>query len=317
MSRTIRRASHDDESDLTTIAAIVNACSPEWPTSTTEMRWSDETYPGTVRLIAELDGRPIGAATVGRIYVYPADYDGLWGSVDVLPDSRRQGVGSALLQTIAAEAAVAGKGFLHISANEARPDAIAFLVHRGFVEIDRHRVVRLELAGLERPAVTPPDGVMLTNLAVRPDLVDGVHRVAIEAFPDIPASVPMAPGDLAEFRSRDVDRPGVPAAAFVVALDEPSGDVVGYANLAFRAGSTTEALHDMTAVSPGWRGRGLAIAMKRATISWAIDNGLTALETGNDEANAAMRAVNAALGYRPQPDEVTLRGSVAEAMMKR
>jgi hypothetical protein len=30
-----------------------------------------------------------------------------------------------------------------------------------------------------------------------------------------------------------------------------------------------------------------------------------------------MRAVNSSLNYRPQPDEVTLRGSVAEAMMER
>jgi RimJ/RimL family protein N-acetyltransferase len=73
----------------------------------------------------------------------------------------------------------------------------------------------------------------------------------------------------------------------------------------------------MTAVRAAWRGRGLATAMKRATIAWAIDQGLAALETGNDEDNLAMRAVNARLGYRPQPDEVTLRGSVAEAMMER
>jgi GNAT superfamily N-acetyltransferase len=317
MTSTIRRARADDEADLATIAAIINVSAPEWPTSVADMRWSDETYPGTVRLIGELDGRPVGAATVGRIFVYPPEYDGLWGSVDVLLDARRRGVGGGLLRAIAAEAAAAHKGFLHISATEARPDGIAFLVNRGFVEIDRHRIVRLELAGLEAPSAVPPDGFTFTTLEVRPDLVGGVHRVALEAFPDIPGSVPMAAGDLAEFRARDVDRPGVPAGAFVIALAEGTGDVVGYANLAFRAGSTTEAIHDMTAVRAAWRGRGLATAMKRTTIGWAIENGLTTLETGNDEANAAMRAVNAVLGYVPQPDEVTLRGSVAEAMMER
>jgi GNAT superfamily N-acetyltransferase len=317
MSSTIRRASNDDQADLATIAAIINESAPEWPTSVADMRWSDETYPGTVRVFAELDGRPVGVATVGRIFVYPPDYDGLWGSVDVLPAARRRGFGGALLRAIAAETAAAGKGFLHISGTEARPDGIGFLVHRGFVEIDRHRVVRLELAGIEPPSTAAPVGIVFTNLAARPDLVDGVHRVALEAFPDIPGSVPMAAGDLAEFRARDVDRPGVPAGAFVIALAEATGDVVGYANLIFRAGSTTEAIHDMTAVLPAWRRRGLATAMKRTTIAWAIDHGLIALETGNDEANAAMRAVNSSLGYRPQPDEVTLRGSVAEAMMER
>jgi RimJ/RimL family protein N-acetyltransferase len=71
----------------------------------------------------------------------------------------------------------------------------------------------------------------------------------------------------------------------------------------------------MTAVDRAWRGRGLATTMKLATIAWAIEHGLTALETGNDEANAPMRAVNARLGYQPLPDEVVMRGPLIGAMM--
>jgi GNAT superfamily N-acetyltransferase len=316
VSLVIRRAAGDD-ADLATVAAIVNVTSPESPTSAAERRWSDRTYPGTIRLIGELEGRPVGVATVGRIYMYRPDFDGLWASVDVLPQARRRGVGGALLRAIAGEAAALGKGFLHIPATEARSDGIAFLEHRGFVEIDRHRIVRLELAGVERPEIVAPAGLALTDLARQPDLVEGVHRVAVEAFPDIPSSEPMATGDLDEFRARDVDRPGMPPDAFIVGVDATTGEVAGYASLLFLGGSTTEAIHDMTAVRSGWRGRGLATAMKRATIAWAIDHGLATLETGNDEANGAMRAVNARLGYRSRPDEVTLRGSVAEAMMER
>ena len=314
MTLAIRRAGGDD-ADLATITAIVNAVMPEWPTSIDQLRWSDQTYPGTVRLIAELAGRPVGAATVGRIFMYAADFNGLWGSIDVLPDVRRRGIGGSLLRAIASEAAAAGKGFMHIPASELQPEGIAFLERRGFVEIDRHRIVRLLLAGLDRPPVAAPDGFVLTDLDRRPDLVAGVHRVAIEAFPDIPGSEPMAAGDLAEFRARDVDRHGMPPDAFIVGVDAETGEVAGYASLLFKAGSTTEAVHDMTAVRAAWRGRGLATAMKRATIAWSIDHGLTALETGNDEENLGMRAVNARLGYEPQPDDVTLRGSVAAAMM--
>jgi GNAT superfamily N-acetyltransferase len=317
MSIAIRRADNANDADLATIAAIANIASPERPTSAAELRWSDEMYPGAVLLIAELGERPVGAATVGRIFIYPADYDGLWGSVDVRPEARRQGIGGALLRAIATEASGLGKGFLHIPGTDARPEGIAFLTRRGFVEIDRHRIVRLELAGLERPAVEPPPGLLLTDLAQRPDLVAAVHRVAVEAFADIPGTEPMAAGDLAEFRARDVDRPGMPPDAFIVGIDAATGEVAGYASLLFLAGSTTEAVHDMTAVRQAWRGRGLATAMKRATIAWAMDHRVEALETGNDEANAAMRAVNARLGYRPKPDEVTLRGSVAAAMMER
>jgi RimJ/RimL family protein N-acetyltransferase len=67
----------------------------------------------------------------------------------------------------------------------------------------------------------------------------------------------------------------------------------------------------MTAVGRRWRGRGVATALKRATIAWAIEHGLKILETGNDEDNGAMRAVNARLGYRPIPDMLTMRGPLA------
>ena len=64
----------------------------------------------------------------------------------------------------------------------------------------------------------------------------------------------------------------------------------------------------MTAVRRDWRGRGLATVLRRPTVAWAIDRGLTALVTGNDVDNASMRAVNARLGYVPLPDEVEMRG---------
>jgi len=82
-------------------------------------------------------------------------------------------------------------------------------------------------------------------------------------------------------------------------------------------GSTRAAWHDMTAVARAWRGRGLAGALKRATIGWAIGNGLDTLESGNDIDNVAMRAVNARLGYRPIADRLVLRGPAVGAMMDR
>ena len=93
-----------------------------------------------------------------------------------------------------------------------------------------------------------------------------------------------------------------------MAVDDATGDAVAYASLLFVPGSTTVAWHDMTAVRRAFRGRGLATILKRATIAWAIDHGLEALETGNDVENAPMRAVNARLGYAPLPDELTMRG---------
>ena len=193
----------------------------------------------------------------------------------MLADARRQGVGTALLTRISARAAADGKIGLHIPASASRPFAVEFLLHRGFEEHERMTALRLDLAGLVPPAVDPPAGVTLTTLAARPDLVTGVHQVALEAFADIPGGdEPMTVGDLAEFRARDVDRDSIPPEAFFVALDAASGDVIGYSSLMLTPGSTTTAWYDMTAVLRAWRGRGLAVALKRATIGWAIGRGL-------------------------------------------
>jgi mycothiol synthase len=298
------------DDDLESFARIVSTVSPDDSTSVDEIRWSDATYPGGRRFLAWLDGVAVGAAGVGRVYVYPEDFPGLWATVSVLPEHRRRGVGSALLAAIAEAARDAGKSMLVGRTTADRPDAIAFLANRGFHEHDRMKAVRLDLAGVAPPAVDAPAGVEITTLEARPDLVDGVYAVAVEAFPDIPSNVPMATGTLEEFRARDVDRAIVPKGAFAVGLDAATERVVGYANLILVPGNPRVAWHDMTAVVRSWRGRGLATALKRATIGWAIANGLEALETANDTDNAAMRAVNARLGYRPLPDEVDVRGPV-------
>jgi GNAT superfamily N-acetyltransferase len=307
-----------DDADLERLVAIVNATSPDDPTSLDEIHWSDATYPGATRYLAEVDGRTVGAATTGRIYMYPPDHPGFWGSVAVLPKARRRGVGERLLRAISDAAGSAGKTELHIGCADDRPEGIEFLAHRGFAELERSKSARLELAGVTAPPVVPPPGIDITTLAARPDLVEGVHAVALETFDDIPGGDdPMVAGDLAEFRARDVDRPSIPRDAFFVAVGPATGRVVGYASLIMVPGSTTTAWHDMTTVLRADRGRGIARALKAATIAWALDNGLTALETGNDEANAPMRAVNARLGYRPLPDEITMRGPLFGGMMTR
>ena len=303
----IRPAETDD--DLATIVAIVDGSTPEEPNSVENMHWSDATYPGTARFLAELDSRPVGAASVGRIYVYPPEFDGFWATVEVVPEARHRGIGQLLFETISERALAAGKTALHMPVSEARPESVAFLTRRGFREYERSKIVRLELAGLAPPPVELPDGIALTTLAESPDLVHGVHAVAVEVFPDIPGGdVPTEAGDFAEFVARDVARPSIPPEAFFVAVEPAGGTVVGYASLLFLPGQTRAAWHDMTAVARAWRGRGLARALKHATIGWAIANGLEVLETGNDTDNLPMRAVNLRIGYKPAADRLVMRG---------
>ena len=310
------RLAVDSDDEMAAIAGLATAGAPEEPTSVASMRWGETTYPGGARWVAERDGAIVATADVGRIYMYAPDFDAFWATIKVAEDERRHGIGATLLERVRDHARAAGKTHLHIPTNEARPEGIDFLAHRGFVEYDRSKSARLDLAGMTPPEVTVPDGIAITSLADRPDLVAGVHAVALEAFEDIPGGDrPMDVGDLAEFRLRDVDRDEIPPGAFAIAVDEADGTVAGYAVLSLLPGSTTAAWHDMTAVRRAARGRGIARALKLTTVGWAIRNGLHSLETSNDVDNAPMRAVNQRLGYRSLPDEVTMRGPVGDGII--
>ena len=317
--RTLIRPAGSYETDLAAVVATVNATRPDEPTSIDELRWEDATYPGGMRFLAEVAGRAVGAATIGRIYMHPPEFDGMWTTIDVLAEARRQGIGGELLATVSEVARASGKSALFVPVSEGRPEGIEFFTHLGFAEYERTKSVELDLAGRTPPAVDPPAGVVLTSLSDDPDLVAGVHAVASETFADIPGGdQPVAVGDLAEFRARDVDRHSIPKDSFMVALERSSGRVIGYASLILApGGDRAMAWHDMTAVVRDWRGRGVATAFKRATIAWAISSGVALLRTGNDTANAPMRAVNSRLGYRPLPDTLTLRGPLNGAMMDR
>jgi mycothiol synthase len=312
----IHRIDHTDEAGLLAYVRIRNAVTPDNTDSLEQIRWESATYPGeVVRFLAEAGdeaGDAVGTACAGRIWMHAKDFERYWIGIWVVPEARRRGVGSALYAAASEAARTAGKTGFQTELSEAHADGHRFLANRGFIETDRSKMVRLELAGRRPPEVRVPAGIRLVTLAERPDLLPGVHAVAIEAFPDIPSTdEPIDVGTLEAFTARDVDRTGVPKDAFFVALDAASGEVAGYASLIYEAGSTTVAYHDMTAVRRAYRGRGIAGALKRASIAWAIDHALEALDTGNDETNAPMRAVNAAHGYRPVPDWIGLQGPLA------
>lgn len=71
-------------------------------------------------------------------------------------------------------------------------------------------------------------------------------------------------------------------------------------------------MHGMTGVRPEWRGRGIAIALKRAQIAAAKAAGLRELRTTTAFGNAPMLHVNERLGYRHGVAWVHLRGPLLD-----
>jgi mycothiol synthase len=260
--------------------------------------------------LAVLDGEPVGVGSAG----VPMENEAAGFAVSmlfVLREARRRGVGGLLYKRVSAHARALGYSELLMFSFEDDPDTAGFAGRHGFAVVARTRGLRLPLDGCPRPAVTPPAGVAITTLAARSELAHGVWEVADEAFPQIPqvGDAPVQAGSYEQFAARHLSGPRyIPDATFVgVAKDE----VVGYAQLAWMSRSARIADHAMIAVRNGWRGRGIAQALKAAQIAWALDNGLQELRAGNEERNRAARAVNAHFPYVPLPDFLHLRGPAA------
>lgn len=71
-------------------------------------------------------------------------------------------------------------------------------------------------------------------------------------------------------------------------------------------------MHGMRGVRRAWRGRGIAIALKRAQIAAAQAAGLRELRTTTAFGNAPMLHVNERLGYRRGVAWVHLRGALLD-----
>lgn len=293
------------DADLATWVATYNRASPcrREGVAYTRHAWSvaDEWS----AFIAERDGRPVGAAHVEIDVWSPGSCNGS-GMVVVPPEERRRGVGSLLAARLSEWTRERGRVGLDVWCDVASADAMGFWSGRGFVEVSRERLSHLDLAIAEvTPPELPPD-VTVISLGDRTDLEEGMYRVGAESVEDIPGADPYDAGDFAQWRHGELGWPDLLRDCSVVAL--VGDEVIGFSTLVAFTERPGLAEHEMTAVARGWRGRGLATAMKRQIIANARAAGLTTLEAMNEERNAPMLTVNERLGYRPVTAWVQLRG---------
>ena len=185
-------------------------------------------------ILAFLDDLPVGIG-VGR----PSSLAGAnFAMVRVLPEARRQGVGTALLESISEHARAAGRNELwgRIRADDA--GSLEFAGERGFHETGRERDVVLDVERAPIGVAHVP-GIEFTTLAERPDLVRAVYELDVEVTPDVPAHGDQEPMTFERWHASNLEGPGAMPEAYVVALD---GDqVVGYTGLRRRGSDTAEA----------------------------------------------------------------------------
>jgi mycothiol synthase len=255
----------------------------------TELRAQDS--PDRLLLLARLDGAVVGSGVADR-----SDTEG-GGFVAprVVPEQRRRGVGSALLEPLATH--VADLGVPEVRAMVDDAGSLAFAEHFGFAEVDR-QVEQVRALGAEPPPAALPAGVEVISLDQQPDLwaasYDGFGR---EVLADFAVFEPLGitAGQWADSWAGD---------PMFLALHE--GAVIGCAGLHRDTDRPERGENALTAVRRDWRGRGIASHLKRLTLHWAAEHGLSELYTWTQAGNVSMLRLNEHLGYLTGQTSITV-----------
>jgi len=295
----IRRCADDD--DKAASLANYNAI---WPLDAITM---DEVRSFESRASAFADFlAPGGSAWVGLLPWRPGFGETF---VTVLPEHRRQGLGTAFYEHISAWLIEHDIDQIDATVPEDDEESIAFAVKRGFHEVERNGRMILDLGAIDPERPAPPEGIEIVTWDQRPDLGRGIYDVACEAYQDIPGDRDQTIEPFEDWLEHEMNGSGDRADATFLAV---SGDeVVGYSKFSLTAAQPTTAHHDMTAVKRAWRQRGVAGALKRTQILWAKEQGYERLATQNEVRNEPIRRLNKRLGYREAPGRIAMRGPLA------
>jgi GNAT superfamily N-acetyltransferase len=175
----IRRAVTDG--DLAAYVSVWGEIRPNDPVSVDFVRERLARETERLCLLAELDGAAVGCGFVGR-----SSQPGCRpvGAV-VLPRCRRRGLGGALLDRCLAHARNLHAETAQGAVLEDDAESLAFVLHRGFVVLDRVVALELDLAQAA-PERSPPEGIEIVELDDA--RLAGAFEVFAEGAGDIPAA---------------------------------------------------------------------------------------------------------------------------------
>lgn len=316
---TIRPFKENNE-DYRQAVGIVNAVWPEYPDTVEEWKESDEKRSKLVkrgRFFAEMDGRPVGFATYGQsLWInHPGK---LFVGVEVLPEFRKRGVGTALWERLCQEVQQFDPLRLLAHTREDHADGIRFAEKLGFKECMRDWESRLDPASLDLnewsrySRQVAEQGIEIKTVA---ELESDPNRdrklYDLEWFidRDVPSPEPPSKVPFEEFQ-KVWERNNLLPDAWFVAVD--NGEYVGMTNLWTSQANAKLLYVGLTGVTRSHRKRGIAMALKVLSVEYALQNGFSEIRTWNEINNQAMLGINNRLGFVRQPAHIEFRKEMRE-----
>lgn len=315
--------------DYEGVATVLNADTPEYPTTAGNIRDRDARRPERLtwlRLVAEEDGPSVAPAVAGVVTATQMTWmyhpQKFFFDLNVYPRLVGEGVRAALYKAMLEALAPHDPIQLNTRAREDETDRLRFLEARGFVEYDRDWESRLDPAraelgeynGLE-PALRE-QGIVLRTLAELmesdPDYARKLFDLDWEASQDVPLEETVTRPSFDEYYAEHFESPNIMPDAYFVAVDEASGDYAGVSNLWRSAADPGELYTGFTGVKRAYRRRGIALALKLKAVAFAQTHGNPTIKTWNAQKNRPMLAINERLGFVKQPAWIAFRKKMNE-----
>jgi GNAT superfamily N-acetyltransferase len=280
--------------DFDAWARIKSAVVPNEPVTGEQIHATHEE--GRLLLLAELDAKLAGCGGAMRSHFAGRGFV----SARVLPEFRRQGVGTALLHALSDHIRSLGRSELTSFVYADAPDSVAFAEDHGFAVVD-DQLEQIREAG-SAAVVDPPEGIEIVALTERrEELLGAAWPVAQEGYEDWPL-----PGDasftLDEWLRDEATRPE----GSFVALED--GEVVGYAGMLEHANGSAIAENGLMFVRRDRRRRGIALALLRSQLAWADRSGVVQLVAWSQKGNERVQEMNRRLGYVDHARVLTVVG---------
>jgi GNAT superfamily N-acetyltransferase len=217
-------------------------------------------------------------------------------------DHRGRGVGSSLWRRVRADVDV-HKDHVMTVVRDDDQRSLAVVQHWGFAPFQHEVPGVLDLSGIDDPQAVP---------GVEVQVHEGFARLAADeelakAFAASDTSPEAESGQVIEWSAMlrlagDVD-------GLVAVARAADREVVGLAVAAAEADGSWLVMY--TGVVPSHRGRGIARSLKEHLHQELASRDVRWVHTMNEVSNAAIRELNARLGYVPQPGAIRLRQRVA------
>jgi GNAT superfamily N-acetyltransferase len=229
--------------------------------------------------------------------------------IEVHPQWQRQGIGGMLYDRVVHELAKAGAKVASPSIPSTSASGIEFVRKRGFVEKSRTVESRLDLGmfdptsfakvveRLEGEGITIAD--FSSELRDDPSAGKKLKDVEDDGAVDVPHAVTDNLMDYHDYEIIILNSPIMIWEGSFVAKE--GGVYVGSSSL-FESGIEGVIDQGFTVVRRGYRGRGIAQAVKLRTALFAKKKGMRYIRTYNDSENAPMLAVNRKMGFAKQAE---------------